>query len=227
MRLPQRFSGLPSKEPKEEQETVLPAFASQFTMETMIDKKSDFTHVVRPNPETTYSAGKGDTSGYTILHRRTLIDQLEEFEHRRIGTRFIGRFYDTFVAGWRAGLLRAFPLSLVALIINIAVYVWLATTYDTHQGSATIICGSCTAVRNANTGIHAALNVLSTLVLGASTYAMQGLTAPTRLDVDAAHARGKWVEIGTSSVRNLFYVRRRNVWIWGLLALSSLPFHLL
>jgi hypothetical protein len=230
MVLPQRFSRLPSEEPREEQDIVLPAFTSQITMETMTDKKSNFNTSVGPNPDATsgsHAAAKWDTPGYTISHRRTLIDQLEDFEHRRIGTRFIGRFYETFVAGWRAGLLRAFLLSLIALIINIAVYAWLYNTFHTHQGSATIIRGSCTAVQNANTGIHAALNVLSTLVLGASTYAMQGLTAPSRSDVNAAHAKGKWVEIGTSSVRNLFYVRRRNVWIWGVLAVSSLPFHLL
>jgi hypothetical protein len=223
MVLPQRFSRLPSEEPREEQDIVLPAFTSQITMETMTDKKSNFNTSVGPNPDATsgsHAAAKWDTPGYTISHRRTLIDQLEDFEHRRIGTRFIGRFYETFVAGWRAGLL-------IALIINIAVYAWLYNTFHTHQGSATIIRGSCTAVQNANTGIHAALNVLSTLVLGASTYAMQGLTAPSRSDVNAAHAKGKWVEIGTSSVRNLFYVRRRNVWIWGVLAVSSLPFHLL
>jgi hypothetical protein len=227
MVLPQRFRRLPSKWSREEQDIVLPAFTSQIAMETMTDKKSDFNTNVRPNPDTSHAAGKWNTPGYTVSHCRTLIDQLEEFEHRRTGTRFIGRFYDTFVAGWRAGLLRAFLLSLIALIINIAVYAWLYTTFDTHQGSATIIRGSCTAVQNANTGIHAALNVLSTLVLGASTYAMQGLTAPSRSDVNAAHAKGKWVEIGTSSVRNLFYVPRKNVWIWGVLALSSLPFHLL
>ncbi|RAR05685.1 serine threonine protein kinase [Stemphylium lycopersici] len=42
-------------------------------------------------------------------------------------------------------------------------------------------------------------------VLGASTYAMQGLTSPSRKEVDATHAKGKWLEIGTSSVRNLLH----------------------
>ncbi|KAF3045132.1 hypothetical protein E8E12_009612 [Didymella heteroderae] len=76
------------------------------------------------------------------------------------------------------------------------------------------------------TGIKVALNVVSTLILGASTYAMQGTTAPTRHEVDTAHERGKWLEIGTQSWRNLSYVSRRHATIWSVLALTSLPLHL-
>ncbi|KAF1833717.1 hypothetical protein BDW02DRAFT_569698 [Decorospora gaudefroyi] len=175
MRLPvsQRFSRLPSEDPREEQDIILPAYPSQ----TRMDTKSAFETKVHGAADTGYAAGEWNTAAYTVSHRQTLVEHLEQREHH-------------------------------------------------HFGTATIMRGSCNGVRNANTGIHAALNVLSTMVLGASTYAMQDLTAPSRLEVDAAHAKGKWVEIGTSSVRNLFHVRRRNVWIWGLLAMTSLPFHL-
>ena len=47
---------------------------------------------------------------------------------------------------------------------------------------------SCSAVHRANTGIHLALDIVSTLVLGASTYVMEGLCASSRAEVDAAHA---------------------------------------
>ncbi|KAF2036757.1 hypothetical protein EK21DRAFT_52086 [Setomelanomma holmii] len=135
-------------------------------------------------------------------------------------------FYDTFICGWRAGLIRSFLLSLIALIVNVSVYSWLFSAFSAEAGTASIMRSSCGRVRGANTGIHAALNILSTLILGASTYAMQGMTAPTRQEVDKAHGQGKWVEIGTQSARNLFYVRRRNAWIWLILGLTSLPFHL-
>jgi hypothetical protein len=229
MRLPQRFKRLPSEEPREEQDIILPTYPSQTRMDVKGDVKGDFTSNLYPSSTgaTTHPVGAYRAPEYTVSHRKTLVQRSEEYEHRRFGTRLFGSFYDTFVAGWRAGLLRAFLLSLVALIVNVAIYAWLFATYNTAAGSATIMSGSCIMISRANTGIHAALNVLSTLVLGASTYAMQGMTAPTRKEVDVAHSKGKWVEIGTSSVRNLFHVRRRNAWIWGILALTSLPFHLL
>ncbi|KAF2870435.1 hypothetical protein BDV95DRAFT_496366 [Massariosphaeria phaeospora] len=153
---------------------------------------------------------------YTISHRKTLVERLEGFEQRRFGTRLSGFLYDTFIAGWRAGLLRAFLFSLLALVVNVAIYAWLFATHNSAKSNnTTIMTGSCRMIRGANTGIHVALNAVSTMILGASTYAMQGMTAPTRKEVDAAHLQGRWVEIGTSSVRNLFYVRRMNTCIWG------------
>jgi hypothetical protein len=228
MRLPQRFKRLPSEEPREEQDIILPTYPSQTKMDAKSDIKGDFISNLHPSSTSTAQPAETyNTAEYTVSHRKNLVERSEDYERRRFGTRLFGSFYDTFVAGWHAGLLRAFLLSLVALIVNVAVYAWLFAKYGSTDGTATIMNGSCSMIRNANTGIHAALNVLSTLVLGASTYAMQGMTAPTRKEVDVAHLKGKWVEIGTSSVRNLFHVRRRNVWIWGLLALTSLPFHLL
>jgi hypothetical protein len=228
MWLPQRFKRLPGEEPQEEQIIPLPAYPLQTKMDTKSNPEGAFVSNPQANyGNTEYSAGTYNAAGYAISHPRTLIEQVEQQEHNRFGTRFFGKFYDTFLGGWHAGLLRAFLLSLVALIVNISVYAWLFSTYEVESGTATIRRGSCEGIRNANTGIHAALNVLSTLILGASTYAMQGLTAPTREEVDVAHAKGKWVEIGTQSLRNLFYIRKRNAWIWAVLGITSLPFHLL
>lgn len=55
---------------------------------------------------------------------------------------------------------------------------------------------------------------------------MQCLSAPTRKEIDRAHARGVWLDIGIPSVRNLRYISKRRVLIWALLGLSSLPLHL-
>jgi hypothetical protein len=221
MRLEQRFKRVPSEEPLEEQGLQLPTYPSQTKMDTSADKGRPF------QADTEYSAGTYSPVGYTVSRRKTLVERVKEYEHSRFHTRLFAKFYDTFVGGWRAGLVRSFLLSFVALIVNISVYSWLFRTYEAESGTAMLRRGSCGMVRSANTGIHVALNVLSTLILGASTYAMQGITAPTRKEVDAAHAKGKWVEIGTQSLRNLLYVRRRNAWVWLLLAITSMPFHLL
>lgn len=228
MRFPQRFKRVPDQEPPEEQDISLLPYPAQTKVDDKSDDKVDFVYTSHPlHTATGYSAGAYNSAGYSVSHPTTLVERLEKHEHRRFGTRFFGAFYDNFIGGWRAGLLRAFLLSLAALVVNISVYAWLYRTFSTHEGTATLKHGSCRTVRGANTGIHAALNVLSTLILGVSTYAMQGMTAPSRKEVDAAHAKGKWVEIGTQSLRNLFYIRKRNAWVWALLAITSLPFHLL
>jgi hypothetical protein len=220
MRLGQRFKRVPSEEPQE-QGLQLPTYPSQTKMDNSTNKGRPFQAYTGYNA-VTYNPGE-----HTISHRKTLVERVREYEHRHFHTRLFGRFYDTFVGGWRAGLVRAFLLSFVALVVNISVYSWLFRTYEAKSGTAMLQRGSCGMIRSANTGIHAALNVVSTLILGASTYAMQGITAPTRKEVDTAHAKGKWVEIGTQSLRNLLYVRRRNAWVWLLLAITSMPFHLL
>ena len=219
MRLPQRFKRVPTEDPTSDQGTVLPAYPSQSTMGVKnyeagdFDKQPPFT-----DTETTYAAGTWNSN--------------QRFsQHENARSSFVGRlwgsFADNFLYGWRAGLVRSFLLCLGAFIINISIYAWLYSSFKVTAGTATCLTATCGRVRWANTAIHAGLNIISTLVLGASTYALQGLCSPTRKEVDAAHSKKKWLEIGTASVRNLLYVRRRNVWIWVLLAITSLPFHLL
>ena len=55
---------------------------------------------------------------------------------------------------------------------------------------------------------------------------MQRLSAPTRGEVDYAHKRHHWVDIGVPSVRNLGLINPWRMWGWLLLAASSLPLHL-
>ena len=112
-------------------------------------------------------------------------------------------------------------------LLNLIVTIWATQTFETANGSGTLIQGECTKTRKASTWIHLAINILSTVLLSASNYCMQILTAPTRAEVDRAHASGRWLDIGTPSVRNLRWISRRRVWIWCCLALSSLPLHLL
>lgn len=57
--------------------------------------------------------------------------------------------------------------------------------------------------------IDLAINVLSSLLLGTSNYASQILCAPSRNDLNREHSRGRWLDVGVSSIRNL---RRLPVW---------------
>ena len=63
--------------------------------------------------------------------------------------------------------------------------------------------GDCERVRQINVGVHLVINLLSTTMLSSSNYCMQCLSAPTRNEVDKAHAHGIWLDIGVPSLRNL------------------------
>jgi hypothetical protein len=47
------------------------------------------------------------------------------------------------------------------------------------------------------------------------------LTHPTREEVDQEHARGKWLDIGAMSTRNLLKISKKRVLFWLALALTS------
>ena len=112
-------------------------------------------------------------------------------------------------------------------LLNLIVTLWATQHFDVQNGYGTLIDGDCSKTRKASTWIHLAINVLSTILLSASNYCMQILTAPTRSEIDRAHAQGRWLDIGVPSVRNLKWISTKRVGIWVCLAFSSLPLHLL
>jgi hypothetical protein len=56
-------------------------------------------------------------------------------------------------------------------------------------------------------GLHAVISVFVVGLVAAANYAFQVLGSPTREEVDAAHARRDWVDVGVPSLRNLGRVR--------------------
>ena len=98
---------------------------------------------------------------------------------------------------------------------------------SSNGGKRILYSGHCDTTKNLNIGVHLLINLLSTVLLGASNYCMQCMSAPTRAEVDRSHTRFKWVDIGIPSIRNLSRIRGLRVVLWLLLGLSSLPLHLL
>jgi hypothetical protein len=68
--------------------------------------------------------------------------------------------------------------------------------------------------------------LLSTILLASSNYAMQCLSAPTRTELDQAHTKTQWLDIGILSFRNLTQIKTVRMLFWLLLGVSSLPLHL-
>ena len=128
--------------------------------------------------------------------------------------------------GWKLGALGASILAGFSLLVNIVAAAWLKS-HKQGSGLVEVYRGSCEVVADIDLWSHLAINVLSTLLLGGSNYCMQCLCAPTRVDVDRAHQRWRFVDIGVQSVRNLRSIPRGKTSLWCILALSSIPLHLM
>lgn len=133
----------------------------------------------------------------------------------------------TYLNSWRAAIVLQIILAVAIFGLNLGLVIWIQSGFEAVKGVATVYEGSCPQIKATITGLHLAICVLGTLLLGASNYCMQILSAPTREEVDAAHAKHRWLSIGVPSVRNLWNVSRTRGIIWLMLGLSSIPLHLL
>ncbi|KAM0421030.1 hypothetical protein ACHAPT_011101 [Fusarium lateritium] len=136
-------------------------------------------------------------------------------------------------SGWRLSLVWGAGASTVVLLINLGVTIWSSTltkgdeTGDGQSNRRILFQGSCEESRKLNVILHIFINVFSSILLAASSYGMQCLTAPNRAEVDKSHAAQRWLDIGILSVRNLRSVSWKRSILWLLLTLSSIPLHLL
>jgi hypothetical protein len=136
------------------------------------------------------------------------------------------RFFKT--RAWRFGLHGGLYACVLVLISNTALLLTgVIARDDTFKGISTIAKGEMHRITTMSTAYHVLINVLSTILLTSTNYAMQVLSAPTRREVEKAHARGQWLDIGIMSVHNLRHIDRKRVVVWVLLAFSSAPLHLL
>ncbi|RSL50765.1 hypothetical protein CEP53_008696 [Fusarium sp. AF-6] len=137
------------------------------------------------------------------------------------------------ISGWRFTLITGAASVVIMFIINLSITFWAIKlpvgneTKDTITSRRIIFEGSCVTSKNLNAVLHLLINIFSSVLLSASSYAMQCLSAPTRAEVDQAHAQGQWMDVGLLSVRNLGKISGKRCFLWVLLALSSLPMHLL
>ena len=129
--------------------------------------------------------------------------------------------------GYHFGVLCCAGVAASVLFINIILTIWAVAKSGVQDGLGTLHDGSCKRTASLTFWIHLTINVLSTLLLGASNYSMQCLSSPTRSEVDKAHSQGIWLDIGVPSVRNLRRLSISRIILWWLLAVSSIPLHLL
>jgi hypothetical protein len=130
---------------------------------------------------------------------------------------------------WRSTVYICTGAAFLVLIINIIVTI-LSSKHGKSSGNdgrQVLFEGDCNYAKKLNIGLHVLINALSTILLGSGNYCMQCLSAPTREELDKAHAKRRWLDVGVLSVRNLRGIEKQRVLLWWLLGLSSLPLHLL
>lgn len=128
--------------------------------------------------------------------------------------------------GYHFGVLCCAIASATVLVINLTLTTWAFKQYGTQEGLGTILDGSCTETKKFAMWTHFGINILSTLLLGASNYTMQCLSSPTREDINRSHSQNNWLNIGTPSIRNLLRISRSRMLLWWLVGISSVPLHL-
>ncbi|KAF1995938.1 hypothetical protein P154DRAFT_473400 [Amniculicola lignicola CBS 123094] len=134
--------------------------------------------------------------------------------------RSIASIWNNRFPGWRGGIAGYTIFASIILILNIAALAWTATHLDGGH-YATIAMSSYKDISKLSGQVQFGINILSTALLAGSNYCMQCLSSPTRAEVDAVHARGSYLNIGTLSWRNALTSRKRRICLLSLLALSS------
>ena len=130
-------------------------------------------------------------------------------------------------SGWRGGFVLAIIGSSLVLLFNIVCAIVAAAAGKPQDGIATIYTGQCVIASRLTTGLQLLINILSSSLLSASSYCLQQLGAPTRDEIDEAHGKGKFLNVGVLSLRNLPNISKRRQAVWLSLAISSIPLHFL
>lgn len=189
------------------------------------EEPTDDARLLSRQPSISASTTRSQTAPQ---HTRNVFRRLRDQYHilQATGDRLIrqSRFH-----GWRMGVLFGCCMSALVLCCNIGLIVAGATSRGGYNsdGIADLFSGDEAKISRYNTVLHVLINALSTALLAGSNYTMQVLSSPTRHDVDKAHSNGQWLDIGILSPRNLWNIPRKRTVLWLILALSSMPLHLL
>lgn len=131
--------------------------------------------------------------------------------------------------GWRFGVLLSIIAVSICLITELIMLVCAMTLNrpdgDKH-GIGVLYVGDCAKVERLTITLAIPLNIIATVLVATSNYVMQCLCAPSRKDIDEAHATGSYLNIGISSVHNLYHNLSWKSTLWLSLVLTTVPIHL-
>ncbi|KAF2867468.1 hypothetical protein BDV95DRAFT_671224 [Massariosphaeria phaeospora] len=98
---------------------------------------------------------------------------------------------------WKSGSLACATAALSVFLLNLTIIIWGEKrngfpSLSKADEKRVLYDGDCTTTKRLNIAAHLLINVFSTVLLGASNYCMQCMSAPTRAEVDRAHKRGRY-----------------------------------
>lgn len=127
-----------------------------------------------------------------------------------------------------AMLMTQMGVAIAVVLIVSSFLLWAVLSYPPDmRGVGTFYTGNCSSTSSANTAVHVILNIASSLFLGAGNYCMQILIAPSREEMDIAHRKGKTVEVGVPSIKNLRHISRKRTVAWLSIGLLGTTLHVL
>lgn len=129
-------------------------------------------------------------------------------------------------SGWRGGLLAATISLAICVVVELVLLIVALKLSSPVSGLGTLYFGSCDRVKKLSDYLLIVLNVIGTITIGTSNYVMQTLTAPSRRQIDKAHANGSFLDIGISSPSNIRQLGGRRRVMYFLLGASTVPIHL-
>ncbi|KAH6985672.1 hypothetical protein BKA56DRAFT_291858 [Ilyonectria sp. MPI-CAGE-AT-0026] len=106
-------------------------------------------------------------------------------------------------SGWRGGVTLNALLAFLVFVAAIVCLAFAGAKGKISGGGSSVVDGDVSEVRGANWGIHALVNIFAVVLVAAANYVVQILSSPTRCEVDTAHEKLTWVDIGIPSLRNL------------------------
>ena len=140
---------------------------------------------------------------------------------------------DGALSGWKLGIALSAVALILCLIVELAMLIIALradakrTSTGTTQYDGVMIEGSCETVRRYTTLLSLPINIIATLLIGISNYAMQILSAPSEREVRTAHAKQRSLQLGTTSPANMRFLDGRKTMMWLMMGLTSIPVHLL
>ena len=145
--------------------------------------------------------------------------------HHSAKSLYYRRWKPLWQQGYQFGVVCCASITGIVFLINLISILITTQKINISHGLGTLLRGDCIRTKNSSQWLHLLINLLGTLLLGASNYCMQCLSSPTCKDIDKAHRENMWLDIGVPSLRNLRRIPWNRTLLWGILGISSLPLH--
>ncbi|KAK1828274.1 hypothetical protein QBC39DRAFT_374811 [Podospora conica] len=119
------------------------------------------------------------------------------------------RGWRRFMVGWRAGVALNVLLSGLMLVVAVVGLVFAIARGFGSGGQSVLFSGSCETASTIGWSLHAVISVMVVATVAGGNYVFQVLGSPMREEVDVAHSKREWLDIGVPSFRNLAYIDAR------------------